>query len=227
MHYSFNPTGNNDVVLTTQLLKQFLRIDNDSEDLKIQSIIDHAVDLFQNRTGYIFRAGKIKLVFSYKDNVRYKKRKRKTYPASYIGDDSGWDDSDFYLLSLGANISTQKPEAFSFFKSGDMEEEVTLSSDQLRDALPANFFIVKRQFPFEFKFPRVLDKLQDLGFNRYYEGNTMKATLNVGAITIPEDLKGAIIRMASAIYESPDIGQSFDDALIQSAFANYNLRVGL
>ena len=88
MEYKFTPTAtNNDSILTLELLKQYIRIEHSAEDLKIQDILNQAVELFESTTGYLLRAGSLELQFSIADNVSFRKRKRYSFADRYSGDD--------------------------------------------------------------------------------------------------------------------------------------------
>ena len=229
MQYKFTATqpNPNDVVLSLALFKQYLRIERGSEDLKLQGIIDDVVDLFQRSTGYIFRAGDLQLEFSIKDNVSYDKGKQRTYASVFQrNEDAEW--ADHYLTDLGVNVSTQKPKALSFlFNNG--EEERVLDANQLANLVPDNFIIVLSKYPFIFKLPRSLGDLQsELDFNRFGLNNVVRCTLAVGGMVVPNDLRQCIIRMASALYENPDISVAFEgDSLISSTIHHYNFSAGL
>ena len=226
MQYTFTPTGNNDSVLTLSLLKQYIRQDLSVEDLKIQDLIDRCVELFQNTTGYIFRPGALELHFSIADNVAYQKRKKYTFANRFT--QNNYEYSDFYLTPLGANISTQKPSKLAF-SYDDGQKERVLTQGQITDLVPDNFFIVRDKFPLIFKISRDTNDLQSqLQFDRFVVQNTITCTLNVETIIVPADVKGAIVRMCSALYENPDIDVSFaDDSYISSVFNHYNCTLGL
>ena len=229
MDYVFKKSSANanDTILTLERFKQELRIDNTNEDIKLQSIIDFVIAYFQRMTGYIFRVGTLDLTFSYKDNINYDRRKIRTY-ASIIENNKNSEYNDFYSAPLGANIATQKPSKLSF-KYDIGEKEKVLSPDEIANLLPDNFFISLSKFPLQFKLPRDLNKLQDeVNFDRYNLNNSITCTLNVSAIDIPDDVKGCILRIASALYENPDLDVSFSkDMIVQSTLDNYNFTAGL
>ena len=226
MNFTFTPkANNNDIVLTLDLVKEYLRIEDSVQDVKIQSLIDQCVSLFQTKTAYIFREGSLDITFSIKDNVLYRKRKVSSFADRFVGD-SYRNLEDFYLTDLGANISTQKPTSLIYtYDCG--EQEMTLTADQLRDSVPDNFFIVTKKFPLMFKLPRDLSDLNALNFNRFDESTIITCKLLVGAIVISDDVKGCIIRMVSQMFENPDMDLMMSDNVIQSTIANYNFRIGL
>lgn len=231
MQYIFTPDNSvknqNEQVLNITLLKQYLRIDHDSENLKIQDIIDQSINYFQNQTGYIFRAGTLEIQFTYEDNIQYDKRKRENF-GSYLQRSYEFDNRDYYLTNVGANVSTQKPSYLSFMYDYGEKERV-LTEAQLNDLVPDNFFIVRRKQPLSFRLPRDLDKLRnELEFNRFDIRNLITCRLVVGTIVIPDVVKSAIIRMASALYENPDIPVPFaKDAVVCSALRTYNYQLSM
>ncbi len=79
MEYIFNPTRDAKSYIPLDLVKQYLRIEHIEEDQKIEDLIESSLDYFEERTGFITRAGDLQIKFSFKDRLDYEKRKERSY----------------------------------------------------------------------------------------------------------------------------------------------------
>ena len=226
MQYLFtSSTDYNTRVLSVSRLKEYLRIDHSIEDSKIEDIIDQVIETFQKTTGYIFRPGTLDLVFDKKDNVSYEHYKERSF-ADRFSRNNSIEFNNYFIVKIGANITTQKPSSFSFTYD-DNEKRKVLTESEINTYVPDNFFVVMDKYPLTFKLIKDISSLQEqFNFDPY--NSIINVTLNVLPIVIPLDIKACLTRMASAIYENPDIPIDFtSDNIVNSTYHNYNLTAGL
>ena len=236
MDWFFTPQSQNPTqVVTLEEAKSVLRLTDDAQDRKIQTLIDSAIDYFERNTGFLLRAGVLKLNFSYKNLANYNRRSRKGYIANFDNivvpiagrglNSSLGDDSQNYRANLCAQVVAQRPSAFSFLTPTGVVEQ--LSDDELQNLLGDDFFLPVRKSPLLFRL-KDYSKLRDQKSFSPVTAENIELSVNITAPNTGKDIENCIIRMVSMLFENPDSAVHFEeDSLIRNILSRYNCRAGL
>ena len=228
MDYIYKPTSTATTIIPLNLMKSYLRITHIQEDDKITDLINSSVDLWEQTTGYLLRAGTLSFTFSLQDSSGYDRRQEDSYARTYDSLEDNRSRTIKYFPPLSAKIDGQKPSAFSFFDRDNTLQ--TLTEDEL-STLPDQFFFVLSEVSLSFMlktFPTFPEVLQDKRFSEY-TCNPIKLTVAIkDQDPITGDIKQCIQRIILNTYENPDTAQKIlNDALIAQTMQNYNSRLGL
>ena len=219
-----NPTE----VVSLDSQKQELRITDTAQDSKIQNYINSAVCYFERVTGFILRAGELKIDFDYHQYKNFNKRSRGDYISNFDKNISplgitSYQNKATYRLPIAVNVISQRPKRFDFFDSyGDFH---SLTQEEL-DALPADFFLPIQKKPLDFELKDFKNLAQEKNFTPTSKQITISIMILAGEFE--EDIKNCIRRIVSKMFENPDSSIStFSDDIISSALERYNMRAGL
>ena len=224
-------------ILSLALLKGYLRVGHAREDLKIGDIRDSVIDVFEKRTGYICRSGVLTLRFNYTDSTDSENRKDRTY-ASIYDNDSYRGNAAFgssirrplYSPAMGGNLESQRPTSFFYYINGG-KEKVEFTTSEITSILPVDFFFVIRKTPLQFMFsPKIFNSSEEK-LKKFQEQSITIAEMKLTHTKrsdFPDDIKQALIRMASHMYENPDIDViNNDDSVIANALHYWNCLAGI
>ena len=222
-------------VVSIDKVKAELRITDSIQDDKIQNQINSAINEFENQTGFILRAGTLKINFSYQNNISHQRGKQ-NYISRFTSGASepfrgftGNTSPITYKIPLGAECIAQKPKSFSFNNSDN--EFVNLTQNEINNLLPDNFFFPKNKKPLIFSLNgNFNDLISQKKFAIYASNITMDISISAGKNFSGSgiDIQMAIIRMVSKMFENPDVSINYwTDSFIVSVLQRYNMRLGL
>ena len=221
-------------IVSLQEVKDVLRINDDIQDDKITEQIKSAISLFEVKTGFILRAGTLKINFD-ANNLYRRNPRQKNYLANYTAGGGYFtpllqkDNKDLkYGLSLGTTLSAQKPKLLSFNSSTESGIGFVELNQAELDALTDSFFLPISQKPLVFILKA--SELSDKNFNEDASNITIELTVRAPRdfSQAGDDIKRCIIRIVSKLFEFPDYDLSLvGDSVIMMTCQKYNYQAGL
>lgn len=212
--------------ITLALIKQYLRITHDEEDIKIQHLINSGISIFEQRTRYYLRETTLQCRFTLRDAYRQERRSDPTI-ADYFGPkpdfgeytlgDIGNLNTDFaYTFKFPVGIvSNQKPVSLKIYDSnGDLVHE---GIDNLAD----NFIFAERTKPLKarLQFGRNKDAFAQGLTNLFL----FEMEIKTDRAPFSSDISQGLIRMICQMYEQPDGDYMQSDVFSDDIFYRYDM----
>ena len=212
-----------DDALSVSLIKEYLRVNHDDEDKKIENIIKNSIEDFEESTGYYLSKANLIINLNYKDSYYRDSRSNPSfadnYNASRVFDRA--DDQYLFLLPI-ANIETQKPVSLTTI---DFENKSKVFTETELTQIPEDFVFIERVVPLKLRLKLEGDLFKQLktnGQSQYYKFQV---------VTTPPlltgDLKEGLIRLICKTYENADKSIVLNDALISGIYNRYDCNSGL
>lgn len=230
--------------LTLEMVKEELRITHPQEDEKIKRLIDRCISFFEESTGYFITTRSVRLRFSTKDSLYANKRSERSLGDFYqtrrsYNDYSNFDISNLgfderltYLLDFG-NLRTQRPISLSITTFRNGEPTVNVFSKEEVDSLTETFFYVHREAPVSFMLNLASSTnkaVVEARISDTYDSdpNVFEMELTTHPPNqVPQGIVLGILRLVTALYESPDTEYKGMDLVISDILQQYDCKANV
>ena len=212
-----------DDALSVSLIKEYLRVNHDDENKKIENIIKNSIEDFEESTGYYLSKANLLINLNYRDSYYRESRSDPSFADNYnatrISDKQ--DDQFLFLLPI-ANIQTQKPLSLTTI---DFENKAKVFTEAELMQIPDDFVFIHRVVPLKLRLKLEGNLFDQLSLNGQVQDYTFQVMTTPPVLT--GDLKEGLIRLICKTYENASKSIMLNDSSISSIYNRYDCNSGL
>ena len=212
----------NDDALSVSLIKKYLRVNHDDEDLKIENIIKNSIEDFEESTGYYLSKANLILNLNYKDSYYRESRSDPSFADNYSPSRIDSKEDQYLFLLPIANIDTQKPVSLTTI---DFENKAKVFTEEELAQVPDDFVFIERLAPLKLRLKLEGDLFKQLSLSGQIQNYKFQVVTTPPVLT--GDLKEGLIRLICKTYENASHSIILNDALISGIYNRYDCNSGL